>query len=77
MVVFGMSADPEPQHSLRHRYTESAIVQTHANTVEFAILYRLELQRGMRGILAQQRIVTPGQLLNVFGQRVETLPEPF
>lgn len=51
-------------------------MQADARTVVFAFLDRLELQGGMRGVLPQQRIVTPSELLNMFRQRIKTAPEP-
>lgn len=50
LVVLAVCTDPEPMDTTRHWNTESAVVQAHANAVQFAIGHRLELERPVRWI---------------------------
>lgn len=71
-----MSANPKPLHSFRYNDTERAIVQSYANASQLPVSKLFELQRRMRGVLPEQRIVATRKLLNVNRQGMKALPEP-
>jgi|ERR1043165_1371000 len=65
-VVFGMSTDPSPQHSLCDWFAECAIVCADAHGP--MPTDPLEVKGWMPRIRNKQRIIVTRELLNLFGQ---------
>lgn len=76
-IVVRMATDPEPLDSLGNRDTQSPIAAADADAAIGPVLNAFELKRGMRRVLLQQFIVTECCFLEIIGQSVEALPEPF
>jgi hypothetical protein len=59
-----------------NRQTQSAVVKTHADTVETAASYGFEMQRRMGGIDPKLRKALVGERLYGRRMRAQALPEP-
>ena len=64
LVILGMTANPEPLHTVGDGYAKGAEMLFHTNASMRPILDLFEAQGRMRRVLTQQRVVRSCQLLN-------------
>src|SRR6266566_7164995 len=72
-----MSADPNPCHCLGRQFAKGAIVISDANAKAIlATLQTAEMERRMMRVPTPQLVILDRELLNLWRQGVEEIPEP-
>lgn len=74
LVVLTVRANPEPMDAALHGQAESAVVKADADADE--LTDRLEMERRMGWLGAQQGVIPPRERLYIRGQRLVALLEP-
>jgi hypothetical protein len=73
LIVVRVTADPKPEYSIRNLNTQGTIVTPYPNREITS--YTLEMQRGMKRILLEQREVLVSQFADHRRQGMVTGPE--